>query len=141
MSGERPGLADLGRVVVGVVGEGQREDPLGDQVAAVDAREALRDHRLDAELERRQRGVLARGALPVVVAADDEAAPPLLQPRAELRVAMAEGELGDRRDVRAVGHHLHAVGREVAGRDVVGLHGRDARAQRLLQRHVLGRRA
>ena len=86
----------------------------------------LREHRAYAELEGRQRGVLARRALPVVLAADDEPAPPLVHPLAELRVAMTEGELGDRRDVRAVGHHLDAVGRHVARRDVVGNDDQDA---------------
>ena len=56
---ERPARLDLGAVVVGLVLEGQRQDPLGHQVAAVDAREGLGEHRLDPELERRQRGVLA----------------------------------------------------------------------------------
>src|SRR5215207_7655110 len=137
---ERPRLADLRLAVVVVGGERERDDPLRDQVAAVDARERLRDHRLDAELQRGERGVLARGALAVVVAADDEPAAPLLDPLAELRVAVAERELRDRRDVGAVGHDLDAVGREVAGGDVVFLDGRDPALQRLAERLVVGRR-
>ena len=80
---EPPGLAHLGAPVVLLVGEGQRHDPLGHEVAAVDAREGLGDHRVHAELERRERGVLARGALAVVVAADDEACLPLADALAE----------------------------------------------------------
>ena len=105
----------------------------------MDPRERLREHRLHAQLQRRQRRVLARGALAVVVAADDEPAPPLVQPLAELRVAVAERELGDRGNVRAVGHHLDAVGRQVARGDVVRLHRRHLRRDRLRHRLVLGR--
>ena len=56
---DQPLVALLDAVVVGLVGEREREDPLGDQVRAVDAREALRDHRADAEVERGERGLLA----------------------------------------------------------------------------------
>ena len=77
--GDAPGLAELGLVVVGLVLEQERDDPLGDQVAPVDPREALRDHRADAELGRRERGVLAARALAVVVTGDDEASAPLLR--------------------------------------------------------------
>ena len=38
-----PGLAQLGLVVVGLVLEEQRDDPLCDQVAAMDPREAFGD--------------------------------------------------------------------------------------------------
>src|SRR4051812_9430737 len=98
--GQRPALADLGAVVVGGVLERQREDALRDEVAPVDAREGLREDGTDAEVQRRDRGMLARGALAVVLATDDEACAPLLHPLAELRVAVAERELGDRGDVR-----------------------------------------
>ena len=129
---ELPGLADLGVVVVGVLRERERHDPLRDEVAAVDPGERLRDHGLDSQVERGERGVLSRGALAVVVARDDDPAPPLLEALAELGVAVAQGELGDRGDVRAVRHHLDPVGREVASRDVVGLHGRDTGLKGLL---------
>ena len=58
-AGQLPRLAHLGAVVVGVVGEGQRQDPLRHQVAAVDAGVGLGEHRLDPQLQRRQRRVLA----------------------------------------------------------------------------------
>src|SRR4051812_15858822 len=135
-----PALADLGLVVVGLVDEGQRDDPLRDEVAPVDARERLGDHRANAELQRRQGGVLARRALAVVVAADDEAAAPLADPLAELGIAVAEGELGDRGDIGAVGHDLDAVGGEVAGRDVVVLDGGDPALERVAERLVIRRR-
>ena len=120
--------------------EQQRDDPLGDQVAPVDPREALRDHGPDAELRRRERGVLAARALAVVVAGDDEASAPLLRAARELRVAVLERELGDRRHVRAVGHDRRAVGREVAGRDVVGRDDQHAQLERVGQLLLLGRR-
>ena len=100
----------------------------------------LRDHRAHAELRRRERRVLAARALAVVVAGDDEASAPLVRALRELRVAVLEGELGDRGHVRAVGHHGRAVGREVAGRDVVGDHDQHPHLQLVRQRLLLGRR-
>ena len=73
-------------VVVRRVGELQRQDAEVDQVLAVDAGEGLRDHRLDAQIHRRKRGVLARGALAVVLAAEDEPAAELLARARELGV-------------------------------------------------------
>src|SRR5919109_388729 len=58
-----PDLPKLGLVVIGLVLEEQRDDPLGDQVPTMDAREALRDHGTDAELSRRERRVLAARSL------------------------------------------------------------------------------
>ena len=78
-NGDPPLLPLLGAVVVGLVRERERKDPLRDEVRAVDAREALRDDGADAEVERRERGLLAARALAVVVAADDDAAAPLLR--------------------------------------------------------------
>ena len=135
-----PGLAQLGLVVVGRVLEEQRHDPLRDQVAPVDAREALRDHGADAELGGRERRVLAARALAVVVAGDDEPSAPLVRAPRELLVAVLEGELRDRGDIRAVGHHGRAVGREVAGRDVVRGDDQDAQLQLVRKRLLLGRR-
>ena len=137
---DAPGLAELGLVVVGRVLEQERDDSLGDQVAPVDAREALRDHGAHAELGGRERGVLAARALAVVVAGDDEASAPLLRAARELRVAVLERELGDRRDVRAVRHHRRAVGREVAGRDVVRRDDQHTQLERVGQLLLLGRR-
>src|SRR5947207_13477981 len=87
---QRPGLPRLGAVVVRVVLEGQGEDALCDEVATMDAGERLGEDGLHPELQRRQRSVLARGALAVVLAADDEPLAPLLQALSELRVAVAE---------------------------------------------------
>ncbi len=120
--------------------EEERDDPLRDQVAPVDPREALRDHRSHAELSRRERRVLAARALPVVVAGDDEASAPLLRPARELLVAVLERELGDRGHVRPVRHHGRAVRGQVAGRDVVGGDDQDAQLELVRQRLLLGRR-
>ena len=49
---DAPRLPELGLVVVGLVLEEQGHDPLRDQVAPVDPREALRDHNAHAELSR-----------------------------------------------------------------------------------------
>ena len=108
-AGDRPGLPELGLVVVGRVLEEERHDALGDQVAPVNPREALRDHGPDTELGRREGSVLATRSLAVVVARDDEPSAPLVRPLREPLVAVLEGELGDRGDVRAVRHHRRAV--------------------------------
>ena len=63
----------------------------------MDAGEALRDHRADAELGRSERGMLAARALSVVVAGDDEAPP--TPSRASGSGPVLESELGDRGDV------------------------------------------
>src|SRR5215218_9845347 len=65
-------IARLGRIVVGLVGENEREDALGDEVAAVDPGEAPGYDGPDAEVEWGQRGVLPARALPVVVPAHDK---------------------------------------------------------------------
>ena len=59
-------------LVVRGVDERQREHALLLQVRLVDARERARDDREPAEEARLERGVLARGALAVVVVADDD---------------------------------------------------------------------
>ena len=72
---DAPRLSELSAVVVRFVLEEEWHDPLRDQVAPVDAREALGDHGAHAELrgsERRARGSI----LPVVVPRDDEASAP-----------------------------------------------------------------
>src|SRR5262249_61694534 len=91
-----PGLPELGHVVICRVLEQQRNDPLGDQVAAVDPREALGDHGANAELRGRQGRVLTARALAVVVAGDNKASSPLVRPLGELLVSVLEGELRDR---------------------------------------------
>ena len=105
-----PGLPQLGLVVVGLILEKEWHDSLRDQVPPMNPRKALGDHCADAELGRRQGGVLAARALAVVVAGDDEPSAPLVRPLREPLVAVLEGELGDRRDIRAVCHHRCAVG-------------------------------
>ena len=62
--------ADL--VVVGGVGEGEREHTLLLQVRLVDARKRACDDRQPAQEARLERSVLARRALAVVVVADDD---------------------------------------------------------------------
>ena len=57
-----------------LIREGERCDPLRDQIPTMDPRERLGDHGLDPEVQRRQRGVFSGRALAVVVARDDEAA-------------------------------------------------------------------
>ena len=73
-AGERERVALVDRVVVGLVGELQGEDPEVGEVLPVDAREGLGDHHPQAEVARADRGVLAGAALAVVVAADDRVA-------------------------------------------------------------------
>src|ERR671920_410176 len=125
-----PDLPLFEPVVVRFILEAQREDALGDQVPAVDAGEALRDNGPDAEVQRRQRGVLAARTLPVVVPAHDKARRHLLGLPVVLGVEAAEGEFGDLGYVRAERHYLDPVRREVARRDVV----LDYDADRALQR-------
>src|SRR5262249_61823677 len=103
------GLAELGALGIGPLLEEERDDSLRNQVPPVDSRKALRDHGANAELRRRQRGMLTARSLAVVVAGDDEASAPLVRTLGEVLVAVLEGELGDRRHVRAVGHHGRAV--------------------------------
>ena len=63
--------------------------------------------------------MLARRALPVVAAADDDAVPGRPGARREGRVADCEAELRQFRDVRAVGQDLRPRRHNVVGRDVV----------------------
>ena len=70
-AGEPDHVALRDPVVVGRVGEGQRQDAEIGQVLPVDAGEAPGQHHAQAEVARRERGVLAARALPVVVAGDD----------------------------------------------------------------------
>src|SRR5215211_5440866 len=102
-AGDGQRVADL-EPVVGRLVDAQRDQALGDQVAAVDAGETLGEDAADAEGERGQGGVLAAGSLAVVVAADDEASVPALGPLHKAGVLLHEGVLGDRQHVGAVGH-------------------------------------
>src|SRR5439155_15701684 len=80
-------------VVVGGIGEDQRNEAPVDEVGMVDAGERRHQHRTYSQVHRRQGGMLARRPLPVVVPADDESAAPGFGPRAELRVHAVEDEL------------------------------------------------
>src|SRR5918999_5175210 len=88
-AGDRELVADL-EPVVGLLDDGEREQALSDQVAPVDAGEALGEDAADSEGERGQGGVLAAGPLAVVVAADDEPALPVLGPLHEPGVLLHE---------------------------------------------------
>jgi hypothetical protein len=67
----------------------------------VDPREPPGEHRAHAEKHRADRRDLARRALAVELAGDQDPAPGRLRARDELRVDVFEAELGDRRDVGA----------------------------------------
>ena len=102
------------------VAEHQRHDADGDEVAPVDPREAAGRDRLHSQVQRGERGLLAGGALAVVVPADDPGPP---RPRA--RASWNSGSrrrnmiVGARLDVRPHRHADRAVRGHVAGGDVV----------------------
>ena len=85
----------------------------------MDAREALGHDAADAEIHRHECRVLARRALPVVAAADDDAVSGGLGTRREGRIADRKAELRQLRDVRAIRQDLCPGGHDVVGRDVV----------------------
>ena len=118
------------QVVILAPGKGERQQALRDQVAPVNARKALGDHCAHAQLLGRQRRVLARRALPIVIAPDDKPPAPLARPVGEVAVQPAKDIVGHRRDIRAERHHLGAVGRQVAGGDVVADHDQHPPAER-----------
>ena len=110
-------------VVVDRVDERDRQDTEVHEVLRVDAGEALGDHRVQPEVARRDRGVLAARALAVVVAADDDVAA-VGRDRSSARSWYvssigAERESADRRDVAAERQHPRAGGQDLVGRDVV----------------------
>ena len=103
----------------------------------MDARERLGEHRLDPEVHGAS-AACSRGALPVVVARDDDPLPHSFRRLRNSgsrwrRVNSAMAGTFER------GHHLDAVRGEVPGRDVVGLDGGDARLERIAERRVLRR--
>src|SRR5215217_3767330 len=114
-----PLVALLELLVIRFICELQGENALRDQIPPVDAREALSYYRSDAEVQRGQGRVLAATALTVVVPAHDQARRQLFGLLVVLRVEAAEGETGDLGHVRAEGHYLHPIWREVSSRDVV----------------------
>src|SRR5215218_6298773 len=80
-------IADL-EPVVGRLVDQEGEQALGDQVAPVDAGQALGQDAADAEGEGGQGGVLTAGPLAVVLPGHDEAAAPALGPLDELWVLL-----------------------------------------------------
>ena len=111
--------AGLQRVVIVRVFKRQRQDAGVDEVGRMDAREALGHDAADAEIHRHERRVLARRALPVVAAADDDAVPGRSGARRKGRVADREAKLRQLRDVRAIRQDLRPRRHDVVGRDVV----------------------
>ena len=102
----------------------------------MDPGERLCDDRADPECLGRQSGVLAGAALAVVLAGDNEPTAVRARPGGKGRVEPAEGELGDRVHVRAQRHDDRAVGREVAGGDVVTELDEHLAAQQVLERRL-----
>src|SRR5215210_6611167 len=124
--------------VVVLFAKEQRKDALGDQVSAVDAGEALGDDRADSQMQRRERGVLAAGALPVVVPADDEPPAPLERPVVKPRVLPAEHVPRALGYVRPEAHPQSPVGSHVSSGDVVLDDYDDASLQLFGERLALG---
>src|SRR5215204_3096893 len=133
-----PRIALLYPLVIVLVPEEERQDALGDQVPAVDTGEALGDDRAYAEVKRGEGRVLPRGALPVVVPADDETAAPIEGAVVEPGVLPAEHVLRAFRDIGPQAHPQGAVGGHVPCRDVVLDHYDDAPFERLGERPALG---
>src|ERR687893_2371800 len=134
-----PGIAPAHPFVAVLFTKQQRKDALGDQVPAVDAREAPGDDRADSQVQRSQSSVFAAGALPVVVPADDKTAAPLERTVVELWVLPAEHVLRALGYVRPEAHSERSVGSHVSGRDVVFSDYDDASLQLFWERSALGR--
>src|SRR5699024_5610135 len=106
-------------VVVGLVVKLQGDQPGVCQVGAVNPGVGLGGHGLYPQVQGSQGGVLPGGTLPVVGAADDNAAPLLLAAGGEVRIAHGKAELGDLGDVGPEGEDLGPGGHDVVGGDVV----------------------
>ena len=105
----------------------------------MDAGEALGDHGADAEVQRREGGVLAAGALPVVVPADDGPGPISLaflwySGSKRRKVNLAISGTFDRNDMTSPRQA------RVTGRDVVIHHYGDRGLERVRKLGGLGRR-
>src|SRR5699024_7323049 len=100
--GDEQVVAGRDLVVVGVVGEVQRQDSEVGQVLPVDTGVGLGDHQAQPEVSGDDRGVLPRGALPVVGAGDDDVLPGLPGPDGVAGVELGEGEVGQFGDVAPV---------------------------------------
>src|SRR5262249_39197851 len=92
----------------------------------MDPGEALGDDGPHAEIERGERGLLAARALPVVVPADDDPAPPFGGARGKVRIEPAEHRAAAGGNVRPDRDAQRTVGGHVTGRDVVGPDDEDA---------------
>src|SRR5215208_2482124 len=134
-----PGIAPAHPFVVVLFTKQQRKDALGDQVPAVDAREAPGDDRADSQVQRSQSSVFAAGALPVVVPADDKTVAPLERAVVELWVPPAEHVLRALGYVRPEAHSERPVGSHVSSRDIVFDDYDDASLQLFWKRSALGR--
>ncbi|KUI59614.1 hypothetical protein VP1G_11144 [Cytospora mali] len=86
-------VAGVDAVVVGLVGERQRDDALLLEVGLVDAGEGLADDDAGAEVPRLQGGVLAGRALAVVVLGDDEPLAPFVVGRVDLARRRVDGRV------------------------------------------------
>ena len=121
------------RAVLGGIVELERRDAPVDEVGAVDAGEALGEHRADAEVQRREHRRLARGALAVVLAPHDDAHARRLRALDERGIDVPEAELRDGGHVGAEHEALGAGRRDVVRRDLVAEHDQDRRGQALGQ--------
>ena len=104
----------------------------------MDAGKALGDDRLDAEVEGRERRVLARRALPVVRAAHDHALAERPGACGKFGVADLKAVLGDFRNVGAQRQDLCTCGHDMIGGDIVVHLQRDFAGNLVFQRVRLG---
>src|SRR5947209_15507425 len=123
-------------LVVGLISERERNQALSDQIASVDAGKRFGDDRSDPQLLGSQDGMFPAGALTVVVASDDEASAPVPSAAWKLWVQPPENEVRHGLDVRAERHDDYAIGRKVAGRDIITNHDQDTSCQPLRQRRL-----
>src|SRR5213083_3795213 len=112
-------VALLDSIIVLRVRKGHRRDPRIHEVVQVDPGETLREDELDAEEHRGDGGVLAGGALTVVVPCYAESAARLPRPRWEDRIHVLDDVFGEGRDVRTEREDFRARRHDVVRRDVV----------------------
>ena len=118
-AGEGQLIAEVDAVVIRLVCESHGQDAVVDQVRLMDAGEALRHHRADAQVQRHQGGVLAAGALAVVAAGDEDAAALRLGTGREILVHGGEAEVAQVGHIGAEGQELRVGRRDVVGGDIV----------------------
>ena len=105
-------IALVQSVVVGLVDESQGQNPVVDEILAVNTRKILRQHDPETQISRRRRGMLARRALAIVAACYYGVA----RRRGTRALDIApidtlKGEIADFLDVRAIGRTLAPAGR------------------------------